>query len=444
MAHMFKPESLGGFADGLYTGDLAPFRHVPFLLANDMTYLDDANIFIRQIASQKGASSKGLVSRRRRRGVSGNTLIGKARALENFFSYVEAKSLDWHVIDYDALLSTYDTDMARGLWSADGKPLAAKTINLRIDTACQFLTWAAEQGLRGAFNVDTEIRSREVSAGNSSHRTFEMISNRVGARRYHPSRLRLPTVEEINTWLDEVSRRRGPTKALACKAILNTNMRLEEVVMLRQSQVRAALDRMETDPAHVEDPDRLVDLNICYGTKGQRILGDPEKMGKPRTLRVRPAFMVELDRYDAKRRPYSVRKFRRTRPGNKAPQQFFLHDLTGAPITRGALYKAWHECKTLPFKGWSPHAGRHAWACFTLLNQLQRQQQVIEAITAAGATPTALLMQLSKDTIDLLIRPAMGHVDRATTDRYLDWVSDHLSSKSLRMEWSRYLDGDNE
>lgn len=218
-------------------------------------------------------------------------------------------------------------------------------------------------------------------------------------------------------------------------------MRLEECVLIRVSQVSEAVVDLEQRGVTSND-DRLVSLGICFGTKGGRRPNDPERRGKGRILRVRPSVIEGLDRYIKKIRPFAVRRFRERWPNRPLPSQLFLSEVSGEPITTAALYKAWHQCQTLPFEGWSPHLGRHTWACLMLLSHVERERQLLAKIATAGAAPTSWAMQLAVDYINVVLRPAMGHISERTTEGYLGWLDASISTGDPRRTWSDFLEGD--
>jgi integrase len=402
--------------------------HIPFLLGRDLQYLDEPNRFLRERAlgtwhpNRRDVSPYGRV-----RLPAVNTIAAYGADLENFLTYVEAKGLDWHRLSYQQLLETYDGDMGRGSWSVDGQPLSSSTINRRVGLATEFLQWAADHDLRDAFEVITSLSSHTARSGKSARKRHQAAEVRVGRRRVHPSHLRLPTAAEIKRWLAEIAARRGKTKALACRMIIETGTRLEETVLVRAAQVP---DIVTVQPGH---PARM---EICYGTKGSREIGDPDQRGKTRVLRFSPAFLDQLVNYKQLSRAKALAQFRARHTG-PLPRQLFLSEQTGEPLTKASLFKAWHECETLPLPGFSPHAGRHTFACLTLLRLLEEERH-LSNIGRAG------LLQHATNLIEVYIRPVMGHVSTATTERYLDWVADHLWVAEHRSAWSSYLEGGGE
>jgi integrase len=258
------------------------------------------------------------------------------------------------------------------------------------------------------------------------------LDGRTMPRRTDPKHLRLPTTIEITRWLAEVRTRRGPTKALACRTVLETGMRLEETVLLRRDQLP------DLDGVACGMPARM---DICYGTKGARKPGDATKIGKSRTLRFEVSFLQELSSYASLRRAKAVTLFKARHADCPVPPQLFLSERTGEPITPAALYKAWHACEKLPYQGFSPHAGRHTFACLTLLRLLREETELIAS--SLETMPRSTLMAHAGNLIDTYIRPTLGHVSETTTNGYLSWIADHVSVAAHRNDWSEYLDDAN-
>ena len=118
--------------------------------------------------------------------------------------------------------------MANGTGSADNAPLSRETIDRRCDTLRDFLTFACAKALRPAPDGNGPVKELEPA------RPPDPASS---ARRRPPKNLRLPTTSELARWLLEVHTRCGPTRALACRSVIQTGMRLEEVELVRADQV---------------------------------------------------------------------------------------------------------------------------------------------------------------------------------------------------------------
>lgn len=399
-----------------------------------MSYADQANRFLRERALLDWhPNNRYGMPTARVRAPSENTIFALGRDIENFLTYTEVNGLTWRTIGYQELLATYQTDQSTGAWSERGEPLAASTINRRIGSACEFLTWAGDRYLREPFQVLASmslVRDRSVTSTSGQQRE---AASRAGRVRERVGRLRIPTIVEIDKWLSEIFARRGKARALACRTVLETGMRLEEVALLRAVQVPDPNDVPSGYPAK---------MDICYGTKGGRQVGDATKRGKERTLRFGVGFLHDLDDYRRLRRSRSLALFRRNNLGVPLPQTLFLDDDSGRPLTSKMIYDAWTRCKNLPFAGWSPHAGRHAFACLLLLRLIHEESERIGK--SASNLPRSALIGQASDLIHVYVRPILGHVSEQTTARYLEWVADHFLVAEHRAAWARYLDGNHE
>lgn len=326
MAFYFGPS--GQTKASLAELGLEQYEHVPFILGADFDYLDEANNYLRERAFGIWSPSVGDVSEfGHRKPLSENSLAAYGRDLENFWSYVEIKGIDWRTLTYADLLTSYDKDMALGNWSASGAPLANSTINRRVDRALEFLRWSALRGHRGELKVPTHVIATALGARGRTRLSTGPSEVRAGKRRVHPKHLRLPTIEEVTRWLGEVRVKHGRTRALACEMILETGCRLEEVALIRATQI--------SDPETIL-PDRPAKLDICYGTKGGRVPGDPEKKGHERTLRFDRRFLIKLNNYKKLGRLKALAAFRKRNPGKPAPQELFLDERTGEPLTKSS------------------------------------------------------------------------------------------------------------
>jgi integrase len=98
----------------------------------------------------------------------------------------------------------------------------------------------------------------------------------------------------------------------------------------------------------------------------------------------------------------------------------FLNPRDGARFVGKQLYDAWTGVK-LPIPKWSPHQGRHWWACTTLLSELQKHKHFENL---SGETAVALLESTALSIIRLHIQPQLGHASDSTTMIYLRWVVD--------------------
>lgn len=407
--------------------NLGSIAHVPFLLSSEFQYLDEVNRYLVERA-------EGLWHPNRRNGIafgrviipSANTMAAYSADLENWITYLEQTGGDWRTITYHELIASYDADMSSGRWSASGRRLSASTINRRVDRAIEFITWAADRGLRPPLSVVTTRHTRRFSGhGNEARKVDSEV--RANRHRQSPKRLRLPTNAELAYWLEGVQRCSGPTLALMCEAILETGMRLEEVSHLREWQLPQVRDFGHGRPARME---------ICFGTKGGRRPSDGDLRGKARYLRFDQAFLLRLTSYRELRRKEVL--VRAKLGGSSASDRLFLSEKTGAPIQPASLYRAWRCEGYLPFAGFSPHLGRHYFACATLMRLIQEELR-IQAGTAFTAPASSI--DAARTLVSTYLRPVLGHVSVSTTELYLDWLADELWTPTIGGSWSSFLEG---
>lgn len=421
LATVFRPERKT-MADAGY----ASVAHVPVLFDTRHRYLDDHNRYLRERALLEWHPSVGGTATEKRLAGRGRlayprmkTLIDYAYALANWVEWAEWQDIDWRTGDYEALILSYDADMRAGRWSAGGRPLSASTRNLRTDRAVEFLCWAADRGLRPPFRFPVGTVSRHGDRGDRAggHKAV-VTEQRAGRARPDPSDLRLPRPEEIRSWLASVRVRRGYTKHLACKTILMTGLRRRELASLQEDALPPP------DCWHVVGD--KVRVRITEGTKG----------GRSRWIDIPVALAQELDAYREGRRLKARAKWLRANRGQAAPRQLFLSENDGRPLTAESLYEAWTV--GAPFPSWSPHLGRHAWACLTLADRMKDEAHKARMLLAQ--MPEAWFYSVGQSVIDTTLRPQLGHMSRDTTLKYLRWAMEATALTEQYGEWAAFLD----
>lgn len=365
-----------------------------------------------------------------------------SEALSNFLEWAEMRGVDWRAATYaDHLLGGYQKEMTQGSWSSSGSPLAPSTINARLQEACNFLTWAATRGLREEFLVQTTTVHVAIGGPTDSHghRTRE-VESRIGKVRLDPKTLRLPTDEEVRKWLSAVRIRRGETKALMAELIVKTAIRREEAAAWR-------VDTLPESPGDWEVFGNQVSVSIRFGTKGQDFGEDHgDKIGPKRTIMVPLSLAQKLHEYRRGKRIAARAKWarsattkaeQRSRAAQRSPH-LFLSDSTGERITAKSLYEAWTCAGNLPFEGWSPHLGRHYWACKTLLSEAKKRAEHIAS--RVDRLPVDWITANSRSDIQLLIKPQLGHVSLETTEMYLTWVARIFAGGEMQIQYADHLD----
>lgn len=342
----------------------------------------------------------------------------------NFLEWCELHSKDWKKLDYtDGILKGYQAALSAGTFSAHQRGLAPSTANGRTQEACNFLDWAYIRGFRQEFRVITKTVPRDFSNPELSHgHRRELIEVRVGAVRPKPQSLHMPSKSDVNMWLESVGVEKRYTKCLMTELILRTGIRREEAVQWRTFTLPEPKDWIVKG---CEIP-----VLIEYGTKGAKRRNERgDIVGPHRTIMVPLELAQKLHEYgETKRLKFfsiyvksaKTSQERDARLQNK-PEQLFLSDYTGRPISAQTLYDAWTEASRLPYKGWSPHLGRHYWACNELLIEAQKHFDFLSKYDRSQI-PLDWIRGNVCDVITLRIQPQLGHIDKKTTERYINWA----------------------
>lgn len=407
---------------------------VPVLFDANWNYHTELNRYLRERALLEWQPKDVDSSSDRVRHVSQNqyptkkTLENIARQLCNFFDWIAWKNLEWKSIEYTKhLVRGYQLHMLKGSWSARKKPLSAGTINIRVRAACAFMAWAAERGFREDFKVKSAKRLVRADSGTHAHGHKALETNaRAGRVRSNPASLRIPTEAEIALWLSQVEIYHGRTKALCSRLIVETAIRIQETVQWRT-------DTLPLDKADWKIVGDSVEVEVRFGAKGSKPTPDSLE-GPPRWISLPLSLAEALDEYRRVYRPILLGKWIRSggspaeinaRRHAPKPKQLFLSDSTGMSFSAQALYSSWKGVPSLPFAEWSPHLGRHYWACRTLLkSQITRAE--LMGRTLEGMPTDWVTAQAATD-IQLLIQPQMGHLSAKTTLRYLQWIQRAIS-----------------
>jgi integrase len=361
--------------------------------------------------------------------------------LANFLEWAEIRSIDLLTCEYTThIYGRYQKEMITGIWSRDARGLAASTVNVRVQLACDFLAWLAHKGYRESFQQPVRIAHvRKDSATSAIGHRGKEVAVRKGKVRRNKRYLRLPNDEEISAWLSRVYKRSGKAKGLMCETILLTAMRRSEVASLR-------FDFISENPSewHRNNPDaprieQSVRTSIKYGTKGTTYGKDHgDKIGPQREIWIPLDLAERLHEYRMNPRTHALKNLIAAAPNVAEKRRrindsvhLFLDEKTGSRLSSKNLYDAWTGV-ALPFNGWSPHLGRDWWACSVLWREIKRH----EVLRSLGdAATTALLESTAMSIIRLQIQPQLGHAHDTTSMIYLQWIADMLGVPlSIRYE----------
>jgi integrase len=362
----------------------------------------------------------------RKKKASANTLKAVGEDLTNFLDWCEARNADWRTVSYEQLEKRYVGDMIAGRWSKRNKGTIPQpsTINRRLLYVSDFLYFAAKSGQRDPFQLHFE-KVRDP-------RTGEECGWRQGNVRHHPRSLRVPTHEELSRWLTALEHNRGRSPYLMAKTVIRLGLRAEETILLRAEQV---------PPVPADRNRGSVEMWIRHGTKGGRTPNDPEKNGKERPIRVPVDFLMELHGYARGHRMLCLKAYRESakKMGSALPppKELFLSRHTGRPYSYGRFHALWTST-LVPFKGFSPHLGRHTWAFYTLLEKIREQARLS---TGVDGPLSGFVAGLTQSLIETYIQPQLGHVDPSTSTMYTNWVTEMIDLMPTVSAWWDHLEG---
>lgn len=423
MAKVFIPNS-----SRLIELNFDSIAHIPVLFDRAERYLREHNWYIRDrgtgefIPNPEGQMISGAPPRQK-------TILNIAHHLGIFVDWCEDKFVDWREMSYFDCLS-FQKAMDEGNWSPSGRKLSRSTINQRIDEVTSFLQWAARRGLRNEFNVP--LRSVRRSYHTGGPRSYNRVGKRSRVDRLKTSRgstmdlvVMLPTHEEVGHWLKSVKIHRGTAKYLACRFILESGVRLNELVSLQESQIPLASDLNE-----LRNKGFMFGAITLVVTKGDT----------PRQIQVSLEFLDELRLWmDTKRLRLRSVYFKREKV--QPSKNLFLSDAIGyegIPIRSYTIYDCFKNVIPHP-KKWHPHFGRHVYACFTVLETLKWEAK------AAGSLINNMGAEWiqSRGTIILkTLQRQLGHAGEETTELYLKWLITAVGISTVAVNWQQYLDSE--
>ena len=429
MTTVFKPD-----AERLKALGYGRIAHVPVLFDRHHRYCRAHNAYLRVRAKLEWHPLSGQAEISAARDFPrSNTMLRIAYSIANFLDWCEVRRVEWQEVTYDDIL-TYQQEQIRGAWSARRRhKLKASTANSRADEATHFLAWAAESKLRSPFGIRTVTKTRAVRTGAASKTGQATISVRAGrAREEHGSSISmlifLPKEEEVRAWLRRVRAQRGYVKALVCRMILETGLRKSELVALTTAQVPDA-----GMLAHLQAEGRSMAPMHVTLTKG----------GRPRTIQVPLPLAAEIRDWIDTRRLTLVRRYAKRHPDETASDRLFLSDARGhegTVVEHHTVYRCFYEVKPRPRK-WSPHFGRHTFACFYLLHALDNEAKAADAtFKELGAD---WVQSRGKFWLDTL-RRQLGHVSEDTTNIYLRWLATATGISDVAVSWHAFLEADDD
>lgn len=365
-----------------------------------------------------------------------------AHWLCNALEWAGIRRIDLMTADYtNILISRYQEEMLRGIWSSRGEPLSAETVNARVQIALEFQMWGSDKGLREHLLIPTVTRSYTVgSHKNSKSHDAKTIEARKGKVKVNKRTLAFPPDEEIKAWQQRIYGETGVgmTQGLMVEHILNTAIRREELACWRVDTL--PLDPKQwrvTNPSQPEEVQQIA-LEIRYGTKGREFYIDEfgDKVGPQGTIHVPLWLAKRIHAYRNKDRLLAlkqvtkgVRDLAKVRRIHEQSVHLYLNPKTGTRYTGAQIYEFWTKVEGP--EHWSPHMGRHWWACQYLWQKMQEHVALIKQLQGI-ANPDAdhPLVHALRDTVPTVIQleilPQLRHVSAATTEIYLLWLFNQL------------------
>ena len=360
----------------------------------------------------------------------------------NSLEWAEVRGVDLMTCDYTTvLIGRYQQEMLKGIWSLRGEPLAAQTVNARIELALEFQMWCADKGYREPFLIPTNVRTYMAgSHTNSKRNEVKTVESRKGKVKANKHNLVFPSDAEIRLWRKRVYDQpvAGATHGLMVDHILETAIRREELACWRTDTL--PLDPNDWKIVNPKQPKDLqqVSVTIEKGTKGREFYIDEfgDKIGPRGNIQLPLRLCEKIDAYRNKERLLALKHVTRgVRDLSKARQlidqsvHLYLHPQTGKRYTGDQIYQLWTKVERP--EHWSPHLGRDWWACQYLWQKMQEHAALIKQLHRL-IKPDAdhPLLRALKDTvlqvIQLEIKPQLRHVSSATTEIYLQWLFNQL------------------
>lgn len=368
---------------------------------------------------------------------------GFADCLINFLDWCELRRHDWRLIEYEKhIIEGYQKEMSAGSYSATHSGLEGTTVNLRVQEVCNFLEWAHFRCLRDEFVTPTKTVPRKSKNPYLSHghKTSE-VEVRVGAAREKPKSLHMPSRAAVADWLESVRIEKGFTKHLMAELILKSAIRREEAVQWR-------IWTLPEERANWVVKGSEVAVEVEYGAKGAKRLNKRgDVVGPLRVVMIPLETAEKLHAFrETKRLKFFANYVKAGKTADERAQrkknsfvQLFLSDFTGQPVSRQSFYTGWKEPRRQPLKGWSPHLGRHYWACNEILIELEKNLAVLKHVDKSQI-PIDWIRGNVQDVLLLRIQPQLGHIDERTTELYIGWAIQHYRGSSVGDEFELALE----
>jgi integrase/recombinase XerD len=200
-----------------FTGTESVKRFVPFLVNDQMLPVSAPNAWLREI-SQNGATA------------SAHTLRSYGYHLLDFYSFLEARGIDWSCLTSESLVEYRDIQ-DENLSAHTAARLSRRTINARLSTVGRFYTFAVDQGLLRT-NPITYKKIKIPRAANTSLHVQPPQTADVPTASFE--RLPRPEIkwkphDQIMTWINSIE---DWQDKLIAKLLYRLGLRREEIINL--------------------------------------------------------------------------------------------------------------------------------------------------------------------------------------------------------------------
>lgn len=407
----------------------AKLSYCPFLIADNGSYLRDANQYLRERScaewlprlgqSASKIKSKAVVQTRASR-------EAMARRLMEFLRWCNRSGKDWRAVDYeDDLLGTWQVGLLTGTLSTSGRELTNETVNVLMSEACYFLTWAADRKYRPPFSVVLNEVGVNKSSGSYTYSGEKVpTQTRMGSLTPMPNFSMLPTDREIERWLHEVHYLRGPVKRLCCETICRTGLRITECIELQVTDIPAKVNGAW--PRTKMFAEGLA-VKVHRGNKGRKVSPGSLESVTPRTVFVPLDLAERIDHYIQEvRSTLILRGIDRIKDKSECqrrmkspkPTHLWIGETSGLHFSSGMLYKSWTNVPSCP-KDWHPHTGREFFAVETMVQYAISLCESRSVFQVSGVNQLGWLDALMANQVKVILSPLMGHVSEDTTNLYL-------------------------
>lgn len=409
--------------------------YCPFVIGPDGSYPKEVNQYLRERSLAEWLPRLGQTGTAKMKAtvltVESRRTI--ARRLIEFLRMCDRKKKDWRTIDYnDDLLANWQPGLLTGIASTSGKKLKNSTVNVMVDEAIMFLTWAAERKYRPPFSLILNKVRVNKSKGNHTYSHLKSeVETRLGALPEIPVFLTLPSNEQVNKWLHEVHYLKGPVKRLTCESICRTGLRITECseMLVSDFPVKPA----NGWPKKWLDED-AVPVWVHRGNKGPKVRVGSKEVVKPRWVYFPVDLADRITHYITEGRTTLIlrginsikEKSERSRR-MKAPRtdRLWIGERYGVPISSAMIYRVWTEVPSCPER-WHPHIGREFFSVETIVNHMQNLLKTRDIMNVAGVNQLGWLDGLMVNQIRIVLSPLLGHVSEETTQMYLKAAKSRL------------------